>query len=756
MTNSNDLVAKLLATENITVVHQNVSTASFDLKNRVLTLPMWKDMESFTYDHLNGHEVGHALYTPIEDWQNAVRECEEKAYKSFLNVVEDARIEKLIQRRYPGLRSSFIKSYKKLLNDGFFGISEKDTSSLSLIDRLNIHFKCGFSAGIKFSSEEKKWVNRIEKLETFEEVKQLVDELYRSEKEKVEDMIEEMQSEINDLDGLEFDDEDGEGLDFDDEMDDDSEESLDEMDDDSEKSLDEMDDDSEKSLDEMDDDSEESLPDNNPDRRVQDNLEAKTVEVLENNIKQNFSETVDDNSLVWNHMLPDRDHHELIVSYKNIMSLFDTPVDEENRESWKGFGWHDKPVHPDEYFKDAFESFYKRNKRHVSLMVKEFQMRQKASEYKRTTINKTGVLDTLKMNNHKFSDDIFRRVSVVQEGKNHGLIMFLDWSGSMTHRILPTTEQVISLATFCRQISVPFRVYGFSNTGDFERFFPNSSENVNPSNLSEVSRLSYDSNFKLLEFLSSDMNKATFTKASMRLYSTAKCLGPNRDDMYSGHVCIPRDLGLGGTPLVDAIMAAFPIHDEFKNKYNLDLVSTFFLTDGMSHNLEYSFYDPRLGRYVREEISSYNRRYNIHNIVDPVTKKSVRISIQRNISGRKTMPQDALIELYKHRTGSITVGYGVVNKNSKSSVSDVIDNYCDWQELHNFQKKLKKEEYAIFDKSAYDRHFIVDANALSVPVKEIEVEDGASKSKIRSAFRRSLGNNKTGKRMINDIMEIIA
>ena len=57
-------LAKLLASENLTVEHKKVSTASFDTKNRVLTLPIWKDTSSDLYDLLIGHEVGHALFTP--------------------------------------------------------------------------------------------------------------------------------------------------------------------------------------------------------------------------------------------------------------------------------------------------------------------------------------------------------------------------------------------------------------------------------------------------------------------------------------------------------------------------------------------------------------------------------------------------------------------------------------------------------------------------------------------------------------------
>jgi len=115
---SKDILARLLATENLTVVHDNVRTASFNVKDRILTLPQWNDMESCTYDHLVGHEVGHALYTPVEGWHESVS-TKGAGYKSFLNVIEDARIERMIQTRYPGLRREFVKSYKKMLGERF-------------------------------------------------------------------------------------------------------------------------------------------------------------------------------------------------------------------------------------------------------------------------------------------------------------------------------------------------------------------------------------------------------------------------------------------------------------------------------------------------------------------------------------------------------------------------------------------------------------------------------------------------------------
>ena len=98
----NPMLAKLLAKENLTVEHGNYKTAWFDVKNRVLGLPIWKDHGKDVYDLLVGHEVGHALYTPYEGIHSSNEEIK-GCPRDYINVVEDARIERKIRETYPGL-----------------------------------------------------------------------------------------------------------------------------------------------------------------------------------------------------------------------------------------------------------------------------------------------------------------------------------------------------------------------------------------------------------------------------------------------------------------------------------------------------------------------------------------------------------------------------------------------------------------------------------------------------------------------------
>ena len=110
-------LAKLLATEDLVVEHKQVETASFNVETRVLVLPLWEKASNSIYDMLVGHEVGHALWTPADDNKVKVKGLPH----SYLNVIEDIRIDKKMKIKYPGLRKSYFNGYKELVARDFFG-----------------------------------------------------------------------------------------------------------------------------------------------------------------------------------------------------------------------------------------------------------------------------------------------------------------------------------------------------------------------------------------------------------------------------------------------------------------------------------------------------------------------------------------------------------------------------------------------------------------------------------------------------------
>ena len=220
--NQTSLLAKLLATENITVQQTpGIKTAMFDLKGRVLMLPIWHGISNDLQDLLIVHETGHALDTPdAETYKKAYEDLAAKVFpnekisdtlkktvQGFLNVVEDARIDKRQKRRYPGSRKNYLIGYRELVERDFFGTAKRDINTMNFIDRLNIYFKGGnINYKMEFSPEERVFLRRAENLETFAEVVGLTEDIYIYCKEKLENRQEMELDLIESEEGEESDD----------------------------------------------------------------------------------------------------------------------------------------------------------------------------------------------------------------------------------------------------------------------------------------------------------------------------------------------------------------------------------------------------------------------------------------------------------------------------------------------------------------------------------------------------------------------
>ena len=104
---------------------------------------------------------------------------------------------------------------------------------------------------------------------------------------------------------------------------------------------------------------------------------------------------------------------------------------------------------PINLYKDVdleFQKFKNSAQKEVNYLVKEFECRKAADAYSRASTARTGVLDTARLHSYKFSEDLFKKVTVLPDGKNHGLIFILDWSGSMQNVLLDTCKQQIGRA----------------------------------------------------------------------------------------------------------------------------------------------------------------------------------------------------------------------------------------------------------------------------------------------------------------------
>jgi hypothetical protein len=687
---SKSLLAKLLAEENISVQHKKANTAYFDVKNRVLVCPILKDMPAELYDLLMGHEVGHALYTPPEGWHNAVTKSNQKNFKSFLNIVEDARIEKRIKDKFPGIRSSFFKGYKNLFERGFFGVSEyTDISDLKLIDRINLHFKLGTLINVKFAAHEQKFVDMVDGVTTWEDVVRVAQALYDYAKndEPETDINPDIEDLLDDLDLSDLGDE----------------ESDDEM---------EVGDGKDAKVAEVK-------------KMLSNNYDNTPKSVTDEVFRRKESDLVDDQCKPIAYVnfpkinMKDRIVHEDLV-HDNIKNH----VAKQPYDLFSTFGV-------------SIKAFLQKNERYVNYMVKEFELRKNAKQFARASVNKSGELDMKKIGQYKLTEDLFRRVTIVPQGKSHGLVMFLDLSGSMRGNFKGTVEQLLIVTTFCRKVNIPFEVYGFTDSAvvdqqDRENF---PFQGVPLGERAEGNIIFYAENtFRLKRYLSSKMSRTKYNQAMLNLL----LLG----EMFQRSTgMVPATEHLNGTPLNEAVAASISVVNNFRDSNRLEIVTCMFLTDGEGQQTvtNYVCSSSTSGSpSFRAQVGSWDYRINI---TDPVTKHSVTVGDEEITKG--------LLMLAKKITGANYVGFFITDGSPFLSNVKKVHRLYGVRTPDNIEvlaNKGRKEKFFPVMNTGFDVYFVVPGGRdLEVNDLGIEVDTSASKSDIRRAFMKSVNSRATNR-----------
>ena len=783
-------LAKLLATENITVEHRKVETAYFDLGNRLLVVPIWKEMNNDILDMLLAHEIGHALYTPQDEWVAAVES--KVAPHSYLNIVEDARIEKLIKRKYPGLSQSFIKGYRDLIRNDFFKTADKNVNEMLLIDRLNMHFKMSHvESDIEFDgAEELMFVERMANVETFKDVELLAADLAEYCKNE---------SETKSLDDHEFEYGDGDGVDADDNGDaDESDGNGDGEGHDGEESDDKSKNKSNKSNKEGDDADEDGEGDSmfgDTDSGDQSNLsndsyapgdfvpESETDAAWADGQRDLVDARCKDNA--YYHVHEFTNLSEYVVDYKEVAGVFKKSRDkclytksyfmQQYRESWSNLI-------------TDYKQFSKDQSKAVSYMVKEFELKKAATAHSRAMQANSGVVDPLKLHSYKFNDDIFKRLTVTPDGKNHGLMMFIDWSGSMHNKIAPTIKQLMNLTMFCRKVQIPFEVYAFSNNNNFGATKDEYGELVGrkrPQPNYKDGDMTIDSSLLLLNFVSSKMTAKEYEEGMLNLHFLATTYGYDRygyrskkydyeaakaeqwkDDLPG----VPRGFQLSSTPLNDTIMAAMKMVPAFQKKYNIDKMNTVFLTDGASDGGERIISmndddktepDSWLTRRVGGDWKFKKVGYDANIILtDRHTKKSLPVgNARRHLT-------DALLKVLKNRTGCKVLGFFVDEKTTVGK--STLNRYFPQEDFYGlgfktFDRKKVNAEFrknkvlVVTENTGYDELYLLAGGKMNVVDSGMETpSENAKKGEIKRLFAGSLKNSKTSRVVLNKFIKQVA
>jgi hypothetical protein len=357
----------------------------------------------------------------------------------------------------------------------------------------------------------------------------------------------------------------------------------------------------------------------------------------------------------------------------------------------------------------------------TNVLAKQFEMKKQADAHKRVQISKTGTLDTVKMMNYKWSEDVFRKAATVREGKNHGLVMFLDWSGSMSDNIVQTMDQMIQLVLFCKKVNIPFEVYAFTSHGPDmpEQCWSDDEEAGHEGYWSSKSGMSP---LNLLNLFSSKMNKSEFDASIVGARYMAAAQKDYRP-MPNGYI-------LHSTPLDEAIVAAFTLIPRFREENRVQIVNTVFMTDGCSNGNQIDPHD-----YLRY--------------------KDMRMG-KRGTTGSTT---GNLIEFLQEVTGTNAVGMFLTNTSAnKFANSWETSGYFDTAEdKEQASKTWRSDNYAISTiKHGYKEHFLIRSTK-KVENKGIEdLDSNASSTRIKNAFLKSAGAKMTSRVVLNRFIDIIA
>ena len=699
-------LAKLLATENLTVEHRKISTASFDVERRVLILPIWKTASATVYDLLVGHEVGHALYTPNEDI-NGVS-------KAFVNVLEDARIEKMMKQTYPGLRKSFYQGYQELWDMDFFGVKGEDPATLSLIDRINLYFKGNPS--IPFSDDEMVWVRRADQTKSFQDVLDLARELWEYANQKQEEK--EMEAMPMSQNGQK-------------QADSHEEVSGNSSSEEKEWPTDSDPEDDHRNDREFDsDDADLEVPSYVGGDTTMDETESITDAALQEALET----MVDEDAKEWVYLtLPDVKASDYIVTAETVQNDLEEHFYNREFENDDQKGYYFDNL---EYAVNHYNNFKKDTQKTVNYLCKQFEMKKSADEYKRAATSKTGVLDTNKLHQYKLTEDIFKKVTIIPEGKNHGLVMFVDWSGSMQHQLLETIRQTYNLVWFCKKSGIPFRVYAFQSGlsyGDKDKIAQSEGE------------LCIRSDFNLLELASSKQNAKSLEKSLRLVYLQVFAMGGYRLSYAMKYT-------LGGTPLGESMLLARSIVASMKRTEHVTKVNVICLTDGESNPMSYvttytDFYSKETN--LRCDYLCHNRN-KVFILRDSVTGYSRRL---------KTSPHHTTKEIVSYMREITDYNWIGIRICTKSEASRMIREYA-YEEYQVCEKQWTKERFtSIKQKAGFTEAFFIPQTNTVMSTQDIQVKqkkEVATKAELTRAFKKHMGSKMANKTILNAFIDNIA
>lgn len=739
------MLARLLANENIEVVQGNYPTAFFDVEKRVLGLPFFNnDISKDLYDLLVGHEVGHALFTPADGWHDSETEVP-NAPRALINIIEDIRIEKLILRKYPGLVAGFKRGYQDLLDRNFFGIDGENVNEMNLLDRLNLFSKSRGLVDVEFADEEKDLVKQAMSVESWDDVLKacsaIADFLGMEKPAEEETETQQIEIEVQTTGSDENEGEDEqESTSTSDMSDDEGEEEEQPSVGDGEESDEEESEEapaqgteaSEETEDKEEEKSEQStVGGDDAGRSTADNqIVSKTDEAFRENEKTLVDTVTSGGKTVYVKGMSRDMFNAVKVPYKKV---------EEHRLATSSYERVNFP-------QDKYDAWIKDAKAQVNLLVKEFEMRKAAYRTMRARTSNKGSLDVTKLHKYKYDDQLFKQVTHLADAKSHGMVMLVDYSGSMYRQIESVMRQTIIMSMFCKRVGVPFEVYGFTNcSGEQyqESMIIEKKENMHTKVIT--------GDMQLVELLSSTMTKQVFEKQIKVLFNVWR-------HMYYGQNGYDN---MRGTPLYEALMGVHYILEDFQKKHPVQKMNLIVLTDGAGDRVQTQngidmTHMPEADRLWFDPV-----RYAENTYLD-FRGKQMKVNLKDRDYGRSAESlQVALLNNIKEEFGATVCHYFVADtpREYRWAVQMTGVEYNDLQKA--VQESRKKGAFIVDNHLGYDRRFILEARGDVLKRRDagddaLEVDGEMTAAQIASAFKKSSNGRSKQRFFSQKLTEMIA
>jgi len=725
------ILAKLIATENIQVQHNKVKTASFDTKHRVLTLPIFKNQKGDVYDMLIAHECAHALHTPTDGW---ARIMHDESLRSYVNVLEDCRIDRIIQKQYPGVVKNYLNGFDILEKQNFFGTQGKDLDKeLMLIDKINLFYKSSKRLPISFSAVDNKWLSKVDALSTFDDVVDLAKQLLNWQKKEVEKL-----KKLPDFDNHPV--ADNYNLNGDESEEESNEES------------------SENGQGQEAEDNGENKKDSEEQTAV--NAEAKEgggegvspdklISITNENMESKMSSLHDQEKSYAYYTLPKVKLNDMIVSNNKFLGDMRKHIVECTKKYPSDLIYYN-------WLKGAYKDFKNENKKTVMYLVKEFEMKKAATAYKRSSTDKTGTIDPLKLKDYKFSDDIFKRLTILPDAKNHGMIMLLDWSGSMCDSIKQTTEQLMNLVWFCQKVNIPYEVYFFTSE---------IGESAWSTDRKKQGDVVFDYKYgdaimdkcHLVCIAKNGMKKTKLDESLMYIWSMALSYHGRYSSNIGGRMWegdnfnCPSEYYLGSTPLNQAIVALNEMIPVFKNKNKIEKMSVITLTDGGAN---WCF-----GSTMGDD----GKSDTVHGStpVIKVGKKSYMNNPKNERFYRSEEYTAILLDIIRQRHGVSTIGFFVTKKLRTWDMDSFIGKYKDYDDKEKKRSAIRtsmtKNKFALVEQPGYSKYFLLNGKTMKVENTNLDgINDTMKAGGIAKLFKKSMKGRIASRILLNQFIQEVA